>query len=41
MPQKIIPFDSYLKELSNGIIFVAYTLYFIDKFNGQSISQNI
>jgi hypothetical protein len=28
---KIIPLDSYSKELSNGIIFIAYTIYFVNK----------
>jgi hypothetical protein len=26
---KLIPLDSYSKELSNGIILVAYTSYFV------------
>jgi hypothetical protein len=38
---KIISFDSYSKELPNGIIYVAYTSYFVEKFNGQSLSQNV
>jgi hypothetical protein len=38
---KIIIFDSYSKEFFNGIIFVSYTSYFIDKFNDQNLSQNV
>jgi hypothetical protein len=33
---KIIPLDSYSKELLNGIIFVAYISYLVNKTNGQS-----
>jgi hypothetical protein len=33
---KNIPFDSYSKEVSKDIIFVKYSLYYVDQINGLS-----